>query len=224
MDSSIKEFMRLNPLTFEGGLDSVIAGNWVQPIEEILEVLGYTNKKEKIEEFTNLTQGNMTIGEYAAKFVELSHFVLFLILNEVRKAKKFDKCLRRRIYELVVGFQVQNFLNLVDKLSVLKKSIQSSTKPTEQKKRLAPSTFQAMVSRGSGKKGKDSVLSSYQDSQSYLICQTCNKKHMGECWFRTPICFRMDPKDKDVEAEERDDLETSNEEEIDTSMMLMGIS
>ncbi|XP_057958506.1 uncharacterized protein LOC131151270 [Malania oleifera] len=99
----------------------------------------------------------MTIREYAAKFVELSHFAPFLIPNEVKKARKFEKGLRRRIYELVVGFQVQNFSDLVYKASVLEKSIQSSTKPTKHKKRSAPSSFQAEVSQGSRKKGKEAV-------------------------------------------------------------------
>ncbi|XP_057971322.1 uncharacterized protein LOC131160042 [Malania oleifera] len=99
-------------------------------------------REEKIKEFTNLTQGNMTIREYATKFVELSCFALFLILNEVRKAKKFEKGPRCRIYELVVGFQVQNFSDLVDKVSVLETSIWSSTESAKQTKRLAPSSIQ----------------------------------------------------------------------------------
>ncbi|XP_057982315.1 uncharacterized protein LOC131167528 [Malania oleifera] len=111
-------------------------------------------REEKIEEFTNLTQGNMTVGEYAAKFVELSRFAPFFIPNEVKKTRKFEKGMRHRIYELVVGFQVQNFSNLVEKALVLEKSIQSSTEPTEQKKRPTPSSFQAEVSQGSWKKGK----------------------------------------------------------------------
>ncbi|XP_057981072.1 uncharacterized protein LOC131166487 [Malania oleifera] len=144
-------------------------------IEEILEVLGYTNeqkvryvtfkmsgdakrwwlsmklldeqryfplsiREEKIEEFTNLTQGNMTVGEYAAKFVELSRFAPFLIPNEARKIRKFEKGPRRRIYKLVVGFQVHS--DLVYKASMLEKNIQGSTESTEQKKRPAPSSFQ----------------------------------------------------------------------------------
>ncbi|XP_057950989.1 uncharacterized protein LOC131145822 [Malania oleifera] len=96
-------------------------------------------KEEKIEEFTNLTQGNMTVGEYAAKFMELSCFAPFLIPNEARK--------------------VQNFSNLVDKASVQEKSIQGNTEPTERKKRPRPRSFQAKVSQGSGKKGNDVVCS-----------------------------------------------------------------
>ncbi|XP_057962228.1 uncharacterized protein LOC131153786 [Malania oleifera] len=138
-------------------------------------------REEKIEEFTNLTQGEMTVAEYTAKFVELSCFAPFLIPNEARKARKSEKGLRCRIYELVVEFQVQNFSDLVDKASMLEKSAQSSTEPSEQKKRPVPSSFQSEASKGSGKKGKEIVDS---------ICQKCNKTHRGECWFGTPKCFR----------------------------------
>ncbi|XP_057975240.1 uncharacterized protein LOC131162649 [Malania oleifera] len=88
-------------------------------------------REEKIEDFTNLTQGDMTVVEYAAKFVELSRFAPFMISKEARKARKFEKGLRRRLYKLVVGFQVQTFSELVNKASVLEKSIQSSTEPSE---------------------------------------------------------------------------------------------
>ncbi|XP_057958786.1 uncharacterized protein LOC131151563, partial [Malania oleifera] len=88
-------------------------------------------REEKIKEFTNLTQGDMTVVEYEAKFVELSCFAPFLIPNEIRKARKFEKGLRRRIYKLVVGFQVQSFSKVVYKASVLEKSIQSSTESLE---------------------------------------------------------------------------------------------
>ncbi|XP_057958418.1 uncharacterized protein LOC131151188 [Malania oleifera] len=147
----------MNPPAFIGGPDLVVAKNWVKEIEEIMIVLdctdekrvrcaafkmtGKTKREEKIKEFTNLTQGDMTVVEYAAKFVELLCFAPFLIPNEVRKARKFEKGPRRKIYELVVGFQVQSFTELVDKTSVLEKSIQGSTEPSEQNKRLAPSSF-----------------------------------------------------------------------------------
>ncbi|XP_057972746.1 uncharacterized protein LOC131160888 [Malania oleifera] len=145
---NIKEFMRMNPLAFVGGPDLVAAENWVLEIEEIMVVLDCTDeqkvcyaafkmigdakywyfllsiREEKIEEFTNLNHGNMTIGEYASKFVELSCFAQFLIPNEARKARKFEKGLKCKIYELVVGFYVQTFSDLVDKASVLEKSIQ----------------------------------------------------------------------------------------------------
>ncbi|XP_057958550.1 uncharacterized protein LOC131151318 [Malania oleifera] len=185
---SIKEFMRMNPPAFTGGPDPVATENWVQEIEEIMAVLNYTDeyfpssiKDEKIEEFTNLTQGNMIVAEYAAKFVELSRFTPFLVPNEARKAKKFEKGMRHRIYELVVGFQVQSFSEIVDKVSVLEKSIQGSIEPSEHKKRPAPSGFQSEASQGLGKKGKEVMGSVYPK---------CDKRHRGECWYGTPNCYR----------------------------------
>ncbi|XP_057958405.1 uncharacterized protein LOC131151172 [Malania oleifera] len=82
-----------------------------------------STREEKVEEFTNLTQGNMIVREYAATFMELSHFAPFMIPNEARKVRMLEKGLRRKIYELVVGFHVQNFSELVDKASVLEKSL-----------------------------------------------------------------------------------------------------
>ncbi|XP_057962255.1 uncharacterized protein LOC131153818 [Malania oleifera] len=90
-----------------------------------------STRGEKVEEFTNLTQGNVTVGVYAAKFVELSCFAPFMIPNETRKAKIFEKGLRQKIFELVVGFLVQNFSDLVDKVSVVEKSIEGGTEPSE---------------------------------------------------------------------------------------------
>ncbi|XP_057951040.1 uncharacterized protein LOC131145879 [Malania oleifera] len=145
------------------------------------EVAKGSEGEKKIEEFTNLTQGDITVAEYAAKFVELSHFAPFFVPNEVRKARKFEKGLRCRIYKLVVGFQVYNFSELVNKASVLEKSIQCSTESVKQKKRLVPSGFQSEASQGSANKGKEVIG---------YVCPKCNKRHRGECWYGTLNCFR----------------------------------
>ncbi|XP_057975996.1 uncharacterized protein LOC131163427 [Malania oleifera] len=63
-------------------------------------------REENIEEFIDLIKGNMTVADYAAKFVELAHFAPFLVPDKARKARKFEKGFRQRIYKLVVGFQV----------------------------------------------------------------------------------------------------------------------
>jgi hypothetical protein len=43
----------------------------------------------KAKEFSDLVQGSMTMEEYAAKFIELSHFVPHLIPDEHKKVTKF---------------------------------------------------------------------------------------------------------------------------------------
>ncbi|XP_057958535.1 uncharacterized protein LOC131151297 [Malania oleifera] len=143
--------MRINPPAFTGGPDLVAVENWVQEIEEIMVELNCTDKQMVRYAAFKMTgeakrwwlsmklledqRGDMTVAEYTAKFVELSRFAPFLIPNEVRK---YVRC---KIYELVVRFQVQSFSELVDKASVLEKSIQSSIESSEQKKTPAPSSF-----------------------------------------------------------------------------------
>ncbi|XP_057969338.1 uncharacterized protein LOC131158487 [Malania oleifera] len=54
----------------------------------------------KMEEFLNRTQGHLTVSQYAARFVELSHFAPFMIQDEFKKAQRFERGLRQEIYEL----------------------------------------------------------------------------------------------------------------------------
>jgi hypothetical protein len=44
----------------------------------------------KAREFLDLVQGGMSVIEYIAKFLQLLHFGLYLILTEEKKAKKFE--------------------------------------------------------------------------------------------------------------------------------------
>lgn len=41
----------------------------------------------------NLVQGGMSVKEYAAKFIQLSQFAVYLIPDEEKKAKKFERSL-----------------------------------------------------------------------------------------------------------------------------------
>ncbi|XP_057953993.1 uncharacterized protein LOC131148289 [Malania oleifera] len=58
-----------------------------------------TVKEAKVAKFLKLTQGNLTVQQYAAKFVELSHFAPYIIPNEVKKARMFERSLRATIAE-----------------------------------------------------------------------------------------------------------------------------
>ncbi|XP_035546599.1 uncharacterized protein LOC118348647 [Juglans regia] len=57
------------------------------------------DREARAREFINLVQGTMTVRQYAARFVELSRFATYLILDEERKTRKFEEGLNYRIYE-----------------------------------------------------------------------------------------------------------------------------
>lgn len=54
----------------------------------------------------------------AAKFIELLRLTKYLILGEEKKTQKCEEGLNYRIYERVLGFQTQNFSELVDKATM----------------------------------------------------------------------------------------------------------
>ncbi|XP_057965316.1 uncharacterized protein LOC131155885 [Malania oleifera] len=59
-----------------------------------------TVKNAKAAEFLHLTQGPMTIQQYAARFIELSWFAPYLVSDEERKVRKFKEGLRYEALEL----------------------------------------------------------------------------------------------------------------------------
>ncbi|XP_057962178.1 uncharacterized protein LOC131153751 [Malania oleifera] len=54
-----------------------------------------TTTDAKAEEFLNLTHGHLVIQQYATRFVELSRFAPYMVLDEYRKAQRFERGLNR---------------------------------------------------------------------------------------------------------------------------------
>ncbi|XP_028089600.1 uncharacterized protein LOC114289953 [Camellia sinensis] len=49
-----------------------------------------TIRRERVKEFQNLEQGNMTVTQYAAKFEELARYATRLVANDEEKARMFE--------------------------------------------------------------------------------------------------------------------------------------
>ena len=65
----------------------------------------------------------MIVIEYATKFLQLSRFDMYLIPNEEKKAKKFERGLNSRIQIMMSYFDIQDFSQLVDQASIYEKSL-----------------------------------------------------------------------------------------------------
>ncbi|KAF5446946.1 hypothetical protein F2P56_032539 [Juglans regia] len=150
-------------------------------------------KDDKAIEFTNLVQGAMTVHQYAARFTELSRFAAYLIPDEEKKARKFEQGLNENIYERIVGFQIQNFSELVNKATVFERSIQRSAALLEQRKRTAPQGSQSAMDQGPWKKrneGSSSGQKQTQENQSNNLCKFSNRAHTRECKREVGACFQ----------------------------------
>ncbi|XP_057962334.1 uncharacterized protein LOC131153903 [Malania oleifera] len=146
-----------------------------------------TTRVAKAEEFFHLNQGQLTVQQYAAKFMELSRFAPFMVPDEFQKARWFERGLKPRIHEQVAVLKVQNFSKLVDRATVAELSLQRSAEMTEQRKRPMPPSFSDDARQGSWKRDKyvggqrsDKGNQGRLSDSSPPYCARCKLRHWGE--------------------------------------------
>jgi hypothetical protein len=83
-------------------------------------------QEAKARVFLDLVQGGISVIEYAAKFLQLSHFGLYLIPTEEKKAKKFEQGLNSRIPIMMSYFDIQDFSQLVDRALTYEESLKEN--------------------------------------------------------------------------------------------------
>jgi hypothetical protein len=81
----------------------------------------------KAREFLNLVQGGMPVIEYAAKFLQLSCFGLYLIPIEEKNVKKFERGLNSCIRIMISCFDIQDFSQLVDRALIYEECLKENT-------------------------------------------------------------------------------------------------
>ena len=94
----------------------------------------------KAREFLDLVQGGMSVIKYAVKFLQLSHFRLYLIPTEKKKAKKFEQDMNSCIQIMMNCFDIWDFSQLVDRASIYEKSLKKNAAEYVDQKRRAQGT------------------------------------------------------------------------------------
>ncbi|XP_040996105.1 uncharacterized protein LOC121242284 [Juglans microcarpa x Juglans regia] len=94
-----------------------------------------TLRESRARQFMDLTQGTMTIAQYATKVMELSRFASYLILDEEKKTEKFKRGLDHRIRERVHTLRIQSFMELVTRAAIAEEDLQENIEYNNQRKR-----------------------------------------------------------------------------------------
>ncbi|KAG8369324.1 hypothetical protein BUALT_Bualt15G0139400 [Buddleja alternifolia] len=127
-------------------------------------------RDHKAVEFLELVQGSNTVGEYEAKFTELSRFAPQVISTENLKARKFVRGLRYKLRKQVTILRKQvtilrlpTFTEVLDRAFIAEKEVEEGRKFREQRKRSASEVTK---------------------------CPRCDKFHPGKpCYWETKACF-----------------------------------
>jgi hypothetical protein len=68
----------------------------------------------------------MSVIQYTMKFLQLSIFGMYLILNEENKAKKCEQCMKFCIWIMMSCFDIHDFSQLVDRASIYEDSLKEN--------------------------------------------------------------------------------------------------
>ncbi|XP_035539634.1 uncharacterized protein LOC118344008 [Juglans regia] len=148
-----------------------------------------TLQESRARQFMDLTQGSMTVAQYATTFMELSRFAIYLIPDEEKKAEKFERGLDRRIREPVRTLSIRSFTELVTRATIAEEDLQENIEYNNQRKRQQQQQPQAV-----SHKDKRPHIMNHQGQppagQTYPTCATCGKRHLGRCMFGQNVCFK----------------------------------
>lgn len=105
-------------------------------------------RDQKEMEFLELVQGNKTMAQYAAKFMEQAHFALHIVVNETHVARRFEHDLRPNIQTRISALKLRNFAEFVYWAMIVEKDCEDFQRVWDHKKH--PQPFQAQKGKGFG--------------------------------------------------------------------------
>ncbi|XP_052209183.1 uncharacterized protein LOC127812703 [Diospyros lotus] len=187
----VEQFWKLQPPTFEGGLDPLVAEDWIAAIERIFNLIDCPDPRKKEAEFLMLKQGSLTLIEYERKFDELSRFTPALVDTEQKRARRFEQGLRDDLRQAVVTFELGTYHEVLAKaqLANFRESSSSNSKLSQS----GPLEKRKWEDKGKGKqdyskknKGGDPTSGYYQLNP---VCGKCQKRHTGLCLMGTGACY-----------------------------------
>ncbi|XP_026399804.1 uncharacterized protein LOC113295693 [Papaver somniferum] len=90
-----------------------------------------TARNQRMIEFMQLTQRNMTVAQYQAKFEELSRFAIHLVENEELKAFKFQEGLRPSIKGRLSILKITSYNEIVERAMIAERDIEEANRIRE---------------------------------------------------------------------------------------------
>ncbi|RVW53996.1 hypothetical protein CK203_072960 [Vitis vinifera] len=147
-------------------------------------------RRQKVEEFIRLEQGDMTVAQYEAKFIELSRFSPQLIATEEEKALKFHDGLKPYLKNKISILKLGVYSEVVDRALIVEKDNEELHQYREQqmKRNRSDGAHGNQAQRRSTSRRNQNKGKTVQNLDG--ACPTCGKKHGGRpCYRETGACF-----------------------------------
>ncbi|XP_058775800.1 uncharacterized protein LOC131650077 [Vicia villosa] len=208
-----RAFFGMDPLEFVGGLDSLLAHDWLAGMERVFQAIQCTEEEkdwqhfkvaflekyfpnsvrtQKEREFQNFKQGDMSVSEYAEKFEDLADYSRQAVYapDELWKIDQFMMGLRADIAHSVSQREFTTYAECLRQCYVAENSLKRVQEERNQNRanfREQGRSTQHLRPRNPPPKKKQV----YGDQSTQLPqCRKCGRKHAGECKYVSVTCYR----------------------------------
>ncbi|XP_073017805.1 uncharacterized protein [Primulina eburnea] len=152
-------------------------------------------RSQKVKEFLELKQGNMSMQEYILKFEDGCQFAPYLASNDIKKGEHFLRSVRAEIKRDVRMSKAASYKEIVEK----SRMAEQDEKEIERERQLKRQDF-CTKGQGSGRKGKGKFRGKEKDEHrpkapmppptyDRPVFPKCGKMHTGECLVGSNRCF-----------------------------------
>jgi hypothetical protein len=142
--------------------------------------------------FQNLVQGNMTVEQYSAKYMELTKFAANLSPDEESKADRFENSLYPRIKERVICLEIKDYTRSVEVASLVERGIWESAAAYDLKKRSKQQMTHPIMRLAIGSGSRPTMGKNFPPitKNQRAFCSKCSRTHNGDCRQGTTTCFK----------------------------------
>lgn len=138
-------------------------------------------------EFLNLVQGDMTVLEYAHKYLELGEFFPIYMSNEETKADRFENGLKPMIRNHMSSNVYHTYQEVFDSAIKVEARLNESKEQWAERKRVREA-----IQHDGKSKGTRNVSNKKRDTGHFVQtkeCGFCHLYHTGECRRKSGVCF-----------------------------------
>ncbi|XP_021892914.1 uncharacterized protein LOC110810905 [Carica papaya] len=136
-------------------------------------------------EFAHLVQGNITLSEYAHKFLELGKYSPESMIDECKKVKRFKWGLRPKIRQFVL--ELSTYSVILAKVQLAERSLRTFPQAAENLRSSAPHRRPAPIAPVQQKKRHRPMTQALPQvlvAERSKICQHCDKDHRDRLYYR----------------------------------------
>ncbi|XP_028109694.1 uncharacterized protein LOC114308326 [Camellia sinensis] len=204
-----REFKKMKPPSFKGGIEPMKTEAWVLAIEKLFEVFPCTEaqkvflelfydkyfpqsiRDKKVTEFETLRQGNKTVVEYEAQFADLARFAPHMVDTDYKKARKFEERLWSAILDRVNMLKLPTYVDVLERAVIAEGNLTAQNQIAEWKgKRQNNQLPKGSFTPPSKKQNSGTSGTSTLTPDSAPIYSKCGKKHRGTCYRLSGACFQ----------------------------------